>query len=207
MIRSMAASRWSGLRRRRDSEPKPKPSYERKNQNHLSSAVQSRLPLVGPEAVAHKSIFQGRRPVYPIAVQMTPAGKDPASDKKGEYSYRAHRRERQLFRLIDHWKREAISGSFCIGIKFRFQAHSTIGKCYSPHLEGGKKLRALTGRSDRVYGVAKLPLAVALLRAWKKSSLGTLAGGSTGRSRRPSRRLIDSMVVAIERTPAKLLSK
>src|ERR1019366_586664 len=33
------------------------------------------------------------------------------------------------FRLIDHWKRESVSGSLCVGIKFRFQAHSTIGKC------------------------------------------------------------------------------
>jgi hypothetical protein len=49
--------------------------------------------------------------------------------QKGEYPRRAHGRERQLFRLIDHWKRRSFSGSFCIGIKFRFQAHSTIGKC------------------------------------------------------------------------------
>jgi len=114
MIRSMAASRWSGLRRRRDSEPKPKPSYERKNQNHLSSAVQSRLPLVGPEAVAHKSIFQGRRPVYPIAVQMTPAGKDPASDKKGEYSHKATVAS------------GSFSGSLTIGNEKPFQAHSVL---------------------------------------------------------------------------------
>ena len=35
MIRTMAASRWSGLRRRRDPRPKPKTKtfYERKTQN------------------------------------------------------------------------------------------------------------------------------------------------------------------------------
>ena len=71
MIRTMAASRWSGLRRHRDPRPKAKTKtfYERKNQNHLSSAAQPRLPLVGPETVAHESTFQGRRPVCPIAVQ------------------------------------------------------------------------------------------------------------------------------------------
>ncbi len=76
MIRTMAASRWSGLRRCRDPEPKPKPkpkpSMRGKTKNHLSSAAQSRLPLVGPETVAHESTFKGRGPVCPIAVQMTP---------------------------------------------------------------------------------------------------------------------------------------
>ena len=57
-------------------------------------------------------------------------GTAQAPNKKGEYSYTADRRERPLFRLIDHWKRESISGSFRIGNKFRFQAHSTIGKCF-----------------------------------------------------------------------------
>jgi len=60
-------------------------------------------------------------------------GTAQAPNKKGEYSYTADRRERPLFRLIDHWKRESISGSFRIGNKFRFQAHSTIGKCF--HVE------------------------------------------------------------------------
>jgi hypothetical protein len=119
MIRTMAASRWSGLRRRRDPG---------QNQNHLSSAAQSRLPLVGPETVAHESTFQGRGPVSPIAVHLAPPERS-GTQQKGEYSYTAHRREPQLFRLIDHWKRESVSGSFCIGIKSRFQAHSTIGKC------------------------------------------------------------------------------
>ena len=58
MIHTRAASRWSDLRRRRDSEPKPKTFHERKTQNHLNSAAQSRLPLVGLDTVAGESTFQ-----------------------------------------------------------------------------------------------------------------------------------------------------
>ena len=43
----------------KDLEEKPKPSQPE---------AQSSLPLVGPETVAHKSIFKERRPAYPIPV-------------------------------------------------------------------------------------------------------------------------------------------
>ena len=34
------------------------------------------------------------------------------------------------FRLTPHWNRRAVSGSSPVGINFRFQAHSWIGKCW-----------------------------------------------------------------------------
>ena len=79
-------------------------------------------------------------------------GTAQAPNKKGEYSYTADRRERPLFRLIDHWKRESISGSFRIGNKFRFQAHSTIGKCsYAPV---GRFVSHSTWRDNQSFGRA-----------------------------------------------------
>ena len=58
MIRTIAASRWSGLRRRRDSGPKPKPSMRGKTKTISAPRRSSRLPLVGPETAAYESTFQ-----------------------------------------------------------------------------------------------------------------------------------------------------
>ena len=54
----------------------------------------------------------------------------PGFSKKGE----PHQQKTIVFaspnfRLIPHWNRTLISGSFRIGIKSRFQAHFWIGKC------------------------------------------------------------------------------
>jgi hypothetical protein len=115
MIRTISASRWSGLRRRRDPRPKAKTktfyerkSYERKSQN--------------PSAPRRNPASRWSAPSV--------EGRDPAFKQKGEYPYKGSSIERQLFRLIDHWKRKSVSDSFCIGNEFRFQAHSTIGKCF-----------------------------------------------------------------------------
>src|ERR1017187_6463195 len=63
-------------------------------------------------------------------------------------------REQQHFRLIDHWKRESVSGSLCIGIKFRFQAHSTIGKCSERGKAAQTQHRALLSHLHRLNSSA-----------------------------------------------------
>src|ERR1022692_677649 len=104
----------------------------------------ARLPLVGPEHqwVGRKKTIPGRVGAWecgapPVGRPRTSVGRPAETQSNLEHTHRKENtraehtgREQQHFRLIDHWKREPVSGSLCIGIKFRFQAHSTIGKCF-----------------------------------------------------------------------------